>query len=62
MKINKVNLTAGITLGACFACVPLWILELIPIWVIYTVWGVTLTAFLFMVTGVMRKIFPPKKK
>ena len=59
--MNKTNLTAGIAIGACFACIPFWLLELIGKPVIYTVWGLSLTTLTLLVTGVLGKIFNKKK-
>ena len=61
MKINKVNLTAGICIGSCFACAPLYHFDIIGKPVLFTVFGIALVALAGIPLGYMRKIFPPKK-
>ncbi len=59
--MNKTNLTAGLCIAAGFACVPLYILELIGKNFVIGVFFVILTIMTLLVTGILGKIFNKKK-
>jgi hypothetical protein len=61
IKMSKTEKVVAVSLGACFACVPLYIFELVNTTIIYIVFGVALTSMALLATGLMGKIFNKKK-